>query len=107
METTEEKCEEVQCEEEAVDKSRLVWRRSAQRYTSSEVGRLGSSQFDFFSVSFDGCVPCEQEDCYRLGCWLPGVAPYLGHFQSAADAKHKAEAMLAFWLKKTGLTYAE
>lgn len=58
-----------------------------------------SGKWTLFNVFYDGSVSKNQEDKYKLRCYLPGLKDNLGHFKTEREAIDKAEIVLKYWIK--------
>ena len=84
----------------------IKWKREEGRFSYSDVGYLG--KYKAFKVTYDGMSNRNDKNKEKLTCYLNGIKPQLGNFETIEDAKFYAESKaLPLWLKNSCLMEAK
>lgn len=81
--------------------SKLSWETSTKRYVSGENGKLG--KWRCFFVIYDAFTSSKNTMKFNLRCCLPGIKDDLGHFTDSLQAKERAQKIVDYWIKESGL----
>ena len=59
--------------------------------------------YRLFNIHWDSYSSKNEKNKYVLSCYLPGIKPVVGKYETEKEAKRTAEFVYLYWLEKTGL----
>ena len=80
---------------------RMEWKPTGREYAHGENLMLG--RYKVAGYYWNASRPKDDPRPYRVTCVLPGIKLVQGDYETAAEAKARAEVAVNFWLTNTGL----